>query len=298
MDARQLQFFAAVVREGSFSEAARACHVTQPAISVAVRKLEAELGVPLLERRARRLELTPYGHSLYRSALDVAADLKQARASIEALRSPSQGQVRLGVDQTIAPELLVAVTGELLAAYPGIRVQVTTGLASQFASAVEEGELDFIIAQEPLAEDRNPEQDYTAIYREAVFPVARPGHPLAGRRRINGTDFRDAAWCALRWIRGRLLWMPEFFAVLGEPAPMPAITGNALALIKEMLRSGDLLGLFPEQLVAADLAAGRLVRIGGRAHQVTASRCVIQRRRRFQSPAAAAFLERLRARTA
>lgn len=298
MDARQLQFFAAVVRAGSFSEAARACHVTQPAISVAVRKLEAELGVPLLERRARRLELTPYGHSLYRSALDVAADLKQARASIEALRSPSQGQVRLGVDQTIAPELLVAVTGELLAGHPGIRVQVTTGLASQFASAVEEGELDFIIAQEPLAEDRNPELDYTAIYREAVFPVARPGHPLAGRRRLTGTELQAAAWCALRWIRGRLLWMPEFFATLGAPAPVPAITGNALPLIKEMLRSGDLLGLFPEQLVAADLAAGRLVRIGTRTHQFTATRCLIQRRRRLLSPAAAAFLERLRARTA
>ena len=83
MDAKQLQYFAAIVAKGSFSEAAKACHVTQPAISAVVRKLENELGVPLLERRGRRIEPTEFGRSLYMSALGVAADIQQAKENIE-----------------------------------------------------------------------------------------------------------------------------------------------------------------------------------------------------------------------
>lgn len=295
MDTRQLQYFVAIVRTGSFSAAARACFVTQPAISSALRKLEDELGVPLLERHPRRVEPTEFGRSLYKSALTVDADLRQARENIEALRRPDQGRVRVGVDQTIAPRVVTDVVRDLHARYSGLRVQLTTGLAARFATTILEGELDFIVAQLPPAEARSAELSYEPLYTEAVFPVADCGHPLAAAKEPDAGEFGRSRWCGLRWIGGRILWIREFFAAVGGEAPEPVVTGNALTVIRELLPGTDLLALFPERLVAADLADGRLVRIGGAAHALETTRCLITRRNRHHSAAAQAFLDRLEA---
>lgn len=294
MDTRQLQYFAAVVRTGSFSAAARACSVTQPAISSALRKLEEELGVILLERHPRRVELTAFGRSLYNSALTIDADLRQARENIEALRRPDQGRVRVGIDQTIAPQVLTGILRELNAGYPGLRMQVTTGLAARFTSTLLEGELDFIIAQRPPARARSDELSYEPLFSETVFAVADRHHPLAAARHVDAGDFGRARWCGLRWIGGRILWIPDFFAALGAEPPEPVITGNALTIIRELLPGSALLALFPERLVATDLAEGRLVRIGGPAHALEATRCLITRQNRQHSAAAETFIAHLR----
>lgn len=297
MDAKQLQYFAAIVQKGSFNEAARACHVTQPAISAALRKLEDELGVPLLERHSRRIELTEFGRSLYKSALSVAADFQQAKESIEALRKPGHGRIRLGIDQTIAPRLIVDGTSRLLTDYPGIRVEITTGLASQFGTSILEGGLDFIIAQLPPPQSQSPELTYEPLFRESVFPVANPGHALAGSRRVSVEDLSRSQWCGLRWIRGRILWLPDFFAALGTQPPELTITGNALSIMQQLLMSTDLLGLFPQQLVADDIDSGRLTRIGPKRFSIDTTRCIIYRRNRHQSPSVQALLDMLYATT-
>lgn len=298
MDARQLQFFVAVVEKGSFSEAAKACFVTQPAISAAIRKLELELGVRLLERHPRRIELTEFGQSLYESALGIASDIQLAKANIEALRRPDRGQVRLGIDQTIAPNVVTDVASALLAEFPGMHVEITTGIAWQFEKSILQGELDFIVAQPPPPQNRSSELEYEPLFQEAVFPVANSRHKLAGKARVRDADFAGHPWCVLRWIRGHLLWVPEFFTVLDLAPPDPRVVSNALSLMRLLLLTTDLIALFPHRLVADDLAAGRLVRIGSGRHQITTTRYLIARRGRHRSPARQAFLDKLHALTA
>lgn len=293
MDARQLQFFVAVVEKGSFSEAAKSCYVTQPAISAAIRKLESELAVRLIERHPRKIELTVFGQSLYESALGIAADIQMAKANIEALRRPDRGQVRLGIDQTIAPNVITDVASQLLAEFPGMHVEITTGIAWQFEKAILQGDLDFIVAQPPPPQNRSSELDYEPLFREAVFPVANPRHALARKARVRDTDFAEHPWCVLRWIRGHLLWVPDFFAVLDATPPDPLVGSNALSLMRQLLLTTDLIALFPRRLVADDLAAGRLVRIGSRRQQIITTRYLISRRNRHRSPARQAFLDKL-----
>lgn len=296
MDARQLQFFVTVVETGSFSEAAKACYVTQPAISAAIRKLETELNVKLLERHPRKIVLTEFGQSLYESALGVAADIQLARSNIEALRDPGRGTVRIGIDQTVAPNVITDVASALLAEFPHMRIEITTGLARYFEKSILHGELDFIVAQPPPPAHRSPELDYSPLFDEAVFPVANSGHELAGKANVRDSDFVAQPWCVLRWISGAL-WMPEFFSLLKAVPPEPRVQSNALLLMKQLLLTTDVMALFPQRLVAEDLASGRLVRIGNKRHQIVTTRYLISRRSRHHSPALLAFLRELDALT-
>ena len=101
MELRQLAYFDAVVRHGSFTKAAQRLHVAQPAVSAQIRRLEAELGVTLLERTTRRVALTQAGELFLARARLALAQLEGARADLAELSAVLRGQVRIGATQVL-----------------------------------------------------------------------------------------------------------------------------------------------------------------------------------------------------
>jgi DNA-binding transcriptional LysR family regulator len=165
---RQLEYFTAVAREGHFGRAAAACHVSQPALSMAIRKLEAELGLRLVRRGGSgAVGLTDAGAALVDRARRAVHDVEGIATEAGRLRGRLTATLRLGVVPTAVTAAPV-VLAPLLRAQPGVRVEVRTAAGDALAAALARHELDAALAYDdvPAVGARA-----TALYRERLVLV-------------------------------------------------------------------------------------------------------------------------------
>lgn len=177
---RQLQVFAAVARDLSFSKAAGELHLTQPAVSMQVRQLEAAAGMPLFERVGRRTALTDAGRELLASATGVDDLLRRAEESLNALRGMKAGTLKLGAVSTakyFAPALLAG----FLETYPGVTVRFVVGNREEVIAQLADNAIDLAVMGAPPAGLETVAEPFA---RHPIVVVARPDHPLARKRRI------------------------------------------------------------------------------------------------------------------
>lgn len=125
MDVRQLEHVVAIVDNGGFTAAAKALHLSQPALSQSVSALEAELGVALFERLGRTIQLTSAGESMLAPARQVIHDLELARAAVDEAASLQRGHLDLVCLPTMAVHLVAPLIGEFRRRHPGVEVRVT-----------------------------------------------------------------------------------------------------------------------------------------------------------------------------
>lgn len=177
MELRQLQYFAAIARHRSFTRAAEALYVTQPALSQQIRRLEAELGLALLRRTSHGVELTPAGADLLAHADTVIAEVEAARALMDRHAGVSRGVARVAATAADAPRL-----PEALAAFhqehPGIQVALRQGSTAEVADLVRRGAVDVAVLALPGEPPAGVEAHPLA---EEPLRVAVPvGDPLDG----------------------------------------------------------------------------------------------------------------------
>ena len=148
MELRQLQYFAAVARHGHFTRAAEELYVTQPALSQQVRRLEAELGLALLRRTSKGVELTPAGADLLVHAQAVLAEVADARASMDRHAGVSRGVARLAATAADAARLPDALA-DFHAAHPRVQIALRQGSAAEVAALVARGSVDVAVLALP-----------------------------------------------------------------------------------------------------------------------------------------------------
>src|SRR3954454_14835432 len=142
MTLQQLQYFLAAVEHGSFSAAAEAMHMAQPSLSEQVRRLEAELGVPLFQRVGRRLVLTEGGRALRPHAERVLAEAEAARASVVEFRELRGGTAAFGTWGTSRYYFGADLVAAFRRRHPGVRVRLLGQNSSEVVEAVQAGELE------------------------------------------------------------------------------------------------------------------------------------------------------------
>jgi len=175
MNLRDLEYVVAVAEEGHFGHASERCHVSQPALSGQIKKLEDQLGVQLFERTNRRVALTPIGAEVVekaKRALLIADEIKDAAA---AYADPLSGVLRFGTIPTIGPYLLPAILRPIKAALPKLQLSLSEDFTHELERKLCAGEIDVAITATPLKETGLEE---IPLYDEP-FRVAFPeGHPL------------------------------------------------------------------------------------------------------------------------
>ncbi len=124
MELTQLEFFVKVVEEGSFSKAAERVFRTQPAVSIAIRRLEEEVGAPLFDRAERTPRLTEAGHVLHDYALRILQLREQAREAVAELRALERGRVRVGANESTSLYLLPQVILAYRERHPQVKVEI------------------------------------------------------------------------------------------------------------------------------------------------------------------------------
>ena len=178
---RQLEYVVAIDDHGSFSHAARACGVTQPALSMQINRLETVLGVSLFERRPGGLLTTEAGTQLIEGARRVLAEVDATVAAAQTLQDPFRGTIRLGVIPTVAPYLLPEVMPMVRERFPELRLLLREERTDELIRLLEAGELDvLLVALESELGDLVTAPLFTDPF---VLAVARH-HRLAKRRRV------------------------------------------------------------------------------------------------------------------
>ncbi len=176
MNIRDLQYVVAVADAGHFGRAALACHVSQPALSGQIKKLEARLGVVLFERGNRSVRVTPVGARIVERARVLLALSDEITELARAARDPLAGPFRLGMIATIGPYLAPLVLSALHRAMPELELTLVEGMTRDLEADLARGELDAVI-QATLPVD--PALRAEVLYDEPFLVAVATGHPLA-----------------------------------------------------------------------------------------------------------------------
>ena len=182
MTLNELRYIVAVAHERSFGRAAQRCFVSQPALSVAIQKLEEELGTRLFERGRSEITVTPVGTRIVEQAQRVLEEAARIREIAQAGRNPLLGPLSLGVIFTIAPYLLPDLIPALHAIAPQMPLDIEENLTEQLEIALKSGRIDAAILALPFA----PPGIVTEFLYEEPFQVVVPqGHKWAKRKSVN-----------------------------------------------------------------------------------------------------------------
>lgn len=180
MDLRQLEYFTAIVKEGSLTEAAKRCRVAQPSLSQQLRALEDELGEALVLRKPRGVEPTAAGLILLEHAHRVLEEARLLRQRFEKRRDTHEGTLVFGMIPTIAPYLLPRLLGPFREAFPMIDVQVREARTSGLIQQVVDGSIEFAILSDVTAQDRKKwSLNVRELFREPLMLAVPASHPLA-----------------------------------------------------------------------------------------------------------------------
>ena len=178
MNLRDLKYLVALADHKHFGRAAAACYVSQPTLSTQIKKLEDELGVPLVERAPRKVMLTPAGRDAAERARRIVAEVEQMKEAARRSQDPEAGTVRLGMFPTLGPYLLPHVVPRIRARFPHLELLLGEEKSDVLLSRLREGKLDAGLLALPVADD----QLHTEFLFEEPFVLAVPeSHPLAQR---------------------------------------------------------------------------------------------------------------------
>lgn len=253
MDLRQLRYFVAIVERGSFSRAAEALRVAQPALSQHMRHMEAELGLPLLHRGPRGAVPTEAGARLLTHARAILDRFAEIPDSVRGADRPLTGDVRIGLPGTVSEILSVPLIERVRAERPGIRLRVAEAMSGYILDWLNRDAVDLAVLYNPAAPKG-------LVLRHALT------EELCLFGRPSGADLPDgpmplARAAALPLILPALSHglrdLIEAVAETAGVAVAPGIEIDSYARIKELAARGHGFGILPRAAVAAEVAAGR-----------------------------------------
>jgi LysR family transcriptional regulator, hydrogen peroxide-inducible genes activator len=176
MELHQLRYFVEVAKGGNFTRAAERCFVTQPTLSHQIKKLEDELGEPLLQRRKKGVAPTPFGQQFLARALVVLAELGAAQEEAAAFRREVKGRLRVGAIPTVAPYVLPGLLRESRRRYPDLSFLVSEEPTEVLLQQLRRGALDIAVVSPPI---NGAEWEVASLAEDELLATLPRGHELA-----------------------------------------------------------------------------------------------------------------------
>lgn len=250
MNIRDLSYVQAVAKHKHFGRAAQACHVSQPALSSQIKKLERELGVNIFERDNRSVRLTPVGENILSRVDEALYAVDQIRAAAQAARDPLSGTFRLGFIPTIAPYLVSHFVQQAREELPRAALEFQEDITDRLTESLLGGDLDAAILATP---PESPKLDVIRLYDEPFWVIFPERHALHLQRKIRTQDlpvdellllteghcFRDQALDVCR---------------LGEPLKFNTIRATSLTTLVNLVASGLGITLVPAMALNETIA--------------------------------------------
>jgi len=292
MTLTELRYIVAVARERHFGRAAETCFVSQPTLSVAVKKLEDELGVTLFERGPGEVSVTPAGRRIIEQAQRVLEEASRIRELAAAGKDPLAGPLRLGAIYTIGPYLLPKLIPILRRTAPAMQLLIQENFTHRLAEELRSGEVDVILIALPFDA---PGVMTRPVYDEPFMVAVPKGHPWENRKRVTSEEltsesllllgeghcFRDQVLDICHTVRSR------------ERSPLArTVEGGSLETIRQMVAGGVGITVLPATSTATSGGSSDLIRILPFARPAPTRRVGLAWRRSFPRPEAVEALRK------
>ncbi len=285
MELSQIDTFLTVAAEGSFSRAGKKLLRTQPAVSLALKRLESDLGEKLIDRSSKELVLTDAG----RVVLDFAHRFHNVRRellnALSELRDKQAGKLTIGANESTALYLITHIE-KFRRLYPRVKVEIRRSLSSRVPEELLAGTLDLgAISYDPGGTDLVA----TVIYHDALVFVVSPAHRLAGRREVSIQELGMEIFIAHNVVSPFRQKVLEIFEQHGVPLHMD-VEMPTIETIKKLVELNLGVAFLPKMCVEPEIAAGSLVEVGIEEIHVERKIRLVQPARRPLSYAGQAFL--------
>lgn len=286
MDHRALVVFRTVALEQSFSRAAQKLLRTQPAISLALQRLEEEIGQKLMDRSGKHLKLTDAGKTVLEYSGRFENLEHELMNALAELRDRTAGRLTIGANESTTLYLLRHIA-RYRSLYPRIKVEVRRSLSSKIPGQLLDGDLDLgVVSYEPAA----PDIESTVIYRDALVLVVSPSHRFARKKAISIGDLEMETFIAhnvMSPYRGHVLEAFQKHKVaLHDDVEMPTIES-----IRKLVQAGEGVAFVPRMCVEDEIEQGTIREVRVRELHVERNIRLLHSTRRTLSHAATAFLE-------
>jgi len=281
---RQLRVFETVARLSSYTRAAAELHLTQPAVSMQVRQLEDEVGLPLFEKLGKHISLTEAGREIFHYSRGIGRSLQEMEDVVESLKGVSWGRLNIAVASTVnyfAPRLLAVFHQR----YPGIGLQLDVTNRERLVHQLQANAVDMVLmGQPPPGVDVESE----IFMDNPLVVIAPPGHPFVGEQPIGIRRLAEEVFVMREPGSGTRQAMERFFAEHGVTIRHGMrMTRNEA--IKQAVRAGLGLSVVSVHTVELELEAKRLVILEVEGFPLERQWHLVYRRGRRLSPAALAF---------
>lgn len=249
MNLRDLNYFVVLAEVKHFGEAAKRCYISQPTLSMQIKKLEETLGVNLFERSNKQVFLTDQGQVLLVKAKKILLLVDEMKDLARQSEDPFSGDLKLGVIPTVAPYLLPLVMPSMKENVPRLKIWLIEEQTFRLVKKLEEGELDAAIMALPV--DSN--FAHQILYEEAFYFACDPNHPLADLKKISLNDLVDQPVMLLE--EGHCL-REQAMAVcqMAKAADMADFTATSLETLRLMVQAGMGVTLLPALAVYTEPA--------------------------------------------
>ena len=254
MTLTELKYIVAVAREKHFGKAADACFVSQPTLSVAVKKLEEELDVKLFERSANEVSVTALGEEIVRQAQSVLEQAANIKDIAKRGKDPLAGALKLGVIYTIAPYLLPDLVRQVITRTPQMPLMLQENFTVKLLEMLRTGEIDCAILAEPFPDAGLA---LAPLYDEPFFAAVPSSHPLARQSQVSAEELKNETMLLLgngHCFRDHVLEVcPEFARFASDAEGIrKSFEGSSLETIKHMVAAGMGITLVPRLSVPAE----------------------------------------------
>ncbi len=253
MNLNQLKYALAVARERNFSRAAKACHVSQPSLSIAIKNLEEELGLALFERFKNEIKITPQGEPILQQMQKALEEIKRIGEMAKNSVDPLAGWLRVGAILTIGPYLFPGIIPALHDDAPRMKLMVEENITSILTERLKRGDLDAIIIALPFQEHG---VEVMPLYDEPFMAAVPAGHPWQGRSDLTGADLAGDELILLgkgNCFRDQVLEICPDCMRLEDTATGPGniIEGSSLETIRHMVATGVGVSVLPATSVSS-----------------------------------------------
>ncbi len=284
---KQIDAFLAVARTASFSKAARLVHLSQPALSTTIRRLEEAIGARLFDRSTRSVSLSPVGTEFLAIAIGLLDDMGTGLERIQSFVAGKRGRLVVAVAPSVATGFVPRVILEFVRAYPEVDVKLHDVLADVCIDMLRSGAAD--IALTPKRRDA-PDLEQVDLFRDHLVVLCAKSHPLAKRRTVNWADISAYDHIAKNGNSSvRQLVDAEYERQGSQLRPVFEVEhlGTMIGLIAEGLG----IGILPFSLLHAIKMEGLAWRLFSPANAPFRTICAVSLRARSSPPTVAPFVE-------
>jgi LysR family transcriptional regulator, regulator of abg operon len=293
VDPKRLLELLRVADRGSFTRAAAALGVSQPALSNSVATLERMLGVRVFERTRNGATLTEFGELLAGHAAAIDSVLSRAADELEAKKRGLEGSIVIGVSPVACVDIVPAAVAQLKRETPNIIVTIDERTDDELIAGLRTGEIDLVVNPTGLLAD-GPDVICETLTRDGFVVAMRKGHRLAGKKSLTIADLRHEQW-VLPSPQSTMSHQVELvFAAENQPWPSQAIITNSVTALKAIVMRSDCVAILSTKLVQLEIDARRLVCVRLRKQHFSREIC-LRRRRASRSPLVERLIAAIRA---